>query len=504
MKTKLPLLMIMSLLSSCTVGPNYTRPATTVTAQFKEAKGRAFLKTHPNEWKLAQPKDTIDRGEWWTIFHDPQLNALETQLNLYNQNIANALANYSQSCAIVDQARAAFLPTISGVFSAFRQKGAGASSFINTSGVTGSTTTGTATTGTVSSHLPARTSFSGFLNANWEPDFWGVVRRTVEGDIAGAQSNQALLAVTRLSAEGSLAQYYFELRALDNDQDLLDKTVLDYQKTLQLTKNQYAAGVAARADIVQAQSQLEVAQAQAISNGILRGQYEHAIAVLIGRPPADFSMPFKPLKTTPPNIPITVPSAWLERRPDIAQAERLMQQTNAQIGIAVAAYYPSLNLSGTLSIGSNSLKKMLTTPSIGWSYGLQVADIIFDGGLRSAVVRAAKEGYIAQVAAYRQTVLTAFQDVEDNLIALRILKEEGIVQNKAAASAKKSLQLVLNQYKSGTVPYSSVLTAQIAAYSAQKNADDVIGLQMSAAVGLVKALGGGWSTQDISPVEPDL
>ena len=497
MTLKLSFIFILSLLTACAVGPDYVRPSTTVPPKFKEAKGKAFLVANSKEWKIAQPRDEIDRGEWWKIFHDPQLDALESQLNLYNQNIANAEANYCQARDIVNQARAGLFPSVSAVFSNFRQRGAGSSSFIDTSGATGATTSGTATTGVVPAHSVARTSFSGFLNANWEPDVWGLVRRTIEGDIATAQSTQALLAVTRLSAQGSLAQYYFELRALDRDQQLLDKTVIDYRKSLQLTQNQYSSGVASRADIVQAQSQLEVAKAQAINNGILRGQYEHAIAVLMGRPPADFSMPFKPLNAKPPVIPVTIPTAWLERRPDVAQAERLMQQTSAQIGLALTAYYPSFNLSGSVSAGGTSLAQMLTNPSTGWSYGLQVADIIFDGGLRNATVKAAKDGYIAQVAAYRQTVLTAFQDVEDNLVALRLLEKEGVVQNRAAASAVKALHLVMNQYKSGTVPYSSVITSQIAAYSAQKTAYDVVGLQMTTAVGLIKALGGGWCVGDI-------
>ena len=481
---KLLLVISLLLLSSCVVGPNYVRPGVTTPAKFKEATGNAFLVANHKDWKIVQPRDEIDRGEWWKIFHDLQLDSLEKQLNRYNQNIANAYNNYCQARAIVDEARAGYYPTISGVFSAFRQKGAGSTSFINTSGTTGTTSSGTATTGVVANQLPARTSLSAVLNANWEPDVWGLVHRMVEGDVAAAQSTQALLAVTRLSAQGSLAQYYYELRALDTDQTLLNKTVVDYKKSLQLTHNQYASGVASQADIV---------QAQAINNGILRGQYEHAIAVLIGRPPADFSMSFKPLTASPPIIPVTIPTAWLERRPDIAQAERLMQLSSAQIGIAVAAYYPSFNLSGSLSAGGTTLGQLLTSPSIGWSYGLQVADVIFDGGLRSATVNAAKAGYSAQVAAYRQTVLTAFQDVEDNLIALRSLKKETVVLNKA-------LQLVMNQYKAGTVPYASVITSQIAAYSAQKNAADAIGLQMTTAVGLIKALGGGWRVEDIKPV----
>lgn len=272
------------------------------------------------------------------------------------------------------------------------------------------------------------------------------------------------------------------------------------KKALQLTRNQYAAGVASRADIVQAQTQLETAEAQAINNGILRGQYEHAIAVLIGRLPANFSLPINPLKVAPPPIPVIVPTAWLERRPDIAQAERLMQQANAQIGVAIAAYYPTLDLTATVSAAGRSLHQLITDPNVGWSAGMQLAEVIFDGGFRSAAVKAAKAGYMAQVAAYRQAILTAFQDVEDNLIALRLLKEQSVAQNAAASSSRRALQLVINQYKSGTVPYSSVITAQIAAYNTQKAAYDVVGLQMTAAVGLIKALGGGWSTKDICPI----
>lgn len=501
MRQKLTWIVFSFLLSACTVGPDYIRPKVTVPAKFKEAKGKSFAVAKNKDWKIAQPCDAVDRGKWWKIFHSRQLNALEEELNRCNQNIANALANYWQARAIVDEARASFFPTLTGAFNIFRQKfGGGATSFISTSG--GTTTTGTAATATTSGAAAAMisTTYSAFLSANWEPDIWGLVRRTVEADVSAAQADQALLAVTSLSAQGSLAQYYFELRALDTDQELLDKTVVGYKKALQLTRNQYNSGVASQADVVQAQSQLEIAQAQAINNGILRSQYEHAIAVLIGRPPANFSMPFEPLRSKPPIIPVTVPSVWLERRPDVAQAERLMQQTNAQIGIAIAAFYPTLNLSGTVSAAGRSLGQLINSPAIGWAYGLQLAETIFDGGLRDATVRAAKAGYMAQVASYRQTVLSAFQDVEDNLVALRILKEQGIVLNQAAASAKKALALVLNQYKAGTVPYSSVITAQITAYTAQKNAYDVVGLQMTAAVGLVKALGGGWSVRKIDPV----
>ncbi len=480
-------------ITSCMVGPDYVRAPVAVPAHFKEAKGKTLIAPPKKHWKFAEPRDDINRGEWWKIFGDSRLNTLEEQLIACNQSIVNAAANYRQASAIIDEARASLYPNLSGSFNLIRQTvGSGTTSFTSSSIQTG-TTTGTATTGALAEKPPTLTSYSDVLTANWEPDIWGQVRRTIESDEAAAQSSAALWAATRLSAEGSLAQFYFELRALDMDQKLLDETVVGYKKTLQITRNQYASGVADQADIVQAQSQVEVAEAQAINNGILRGQYEHAIAILIGLPPANFSMPFMPLNTTPPAIPVAIPTVWLERRPDIAQAERLMQQTNATIGVAISAYYPALNLSSSLSGASTNLGDLIRSPVMGWSIGMNIIEAIYDGGLRRAAVRAAKAGYEAQVAAYRQTVLTAFQDVEDNLISLRILEKQGIVLNQAAASAKLALKLVINQYKAGTVPYSSVLTSQIAAYSARKNAADVVGLQMTSAVGLIKSLGGGWN-----------
>ncbi|MFA6302473.1 MAG: efflux transporter outer membrane subunit [Legionella sp.] len=483
---RLLVLTLSVLVSACLVGPNYKRPLTVVPPKFKEAKGKAF-----SQWKPIKPQDAVERGLWWQVFNDPLLNHLENELNAYNQNIANAAANYQQAMALVEEARSNYFPLLTATYNIFRQKaGGGSTTFFSTNG--NSTTTGTANTSVAGGKLPTTTTYSSSLNATWEPDIWGLVRRTVEASMSTAQSDAALLAVTRLSAQAALAQYYFELRMLDKDQVLLDNTVNDYKKSLQLTRNQYRSGVASRADIVQAQTQLENAQAQALNNGILRGQYEHAIAVLIGRPPAALTLRKMPLTAKPPVIPVSVPSLLLERRPDIAQAERLVQTSSAQIGIAIAAYYPSLTLSGTGSAAGRSMHQLLHSPSLGWSLGLQAAETIFDGGLRKAVFRAARANYDAQVAAYRQVVLTAFQDVEDNLSALRILKQQRIVQEQAAASARLALKLVINQYKSGTVDYSSVITAQIAAYSAQKAANDVAGLEMTAAVALIKALGGGW------------
>ena len=280
---------------------------------------------------------------------------------------------------------------------------------------------------------------------------------------------------------------------------MLNKTVGAYRKSLQLTRNQYASGVASYSDVLQAQSLLESAEAQAINNGILRGQYEHAIAVLIGKTPAALQLSFMPLKVKPPIIPVTIPTAWLERRPDVAQAERLMKAANASIGIAIAAYYPTLDLSATISAAGQSLKQLIQSPTIGWSYGGQLAETIFDGGLRDATVCAAKAAYRAQVANYRQTVLSAFQDVEDNLIALRLLREQRKVLQHAASDAEKALKIIINQYKAGTVNYLSVLTSQVNLFNAQKTALDTLGLEMSAAVTLIKALGGGWCVDTIVP-----
>lgn len=487
-------LVVSLVLSACTVGPDYVKPKMLIPKKFKENKG--FNKG--KEWKNMRPQENLDRGTWWKIFNDPQLNYLEAQLNKCNQNIVVAEANYRQSMAIIDEARSNYFPIVSSYVSVFRQKiGGGATSFISTSG--GTTTAGTANTAVVSSKAPTSTAYTAGMTATWEPDIWGLVRRTVEADIATAQSNAALIASTRLSAQGSLAQYYFELRTLDSDQKFLDDTVVAYKKILQLTRNQYASGVASRSDVVQAQSQVEVAKAQALNNGILRGQYEHAIAVLIGRPPAFLNLKWKALNPYVPVIPVSVPSAWLERRPDVAQQERLIQTASATIGVAVAAYFPNITLTGIGSAAGKSLHKLIHTPSLGWSAGTQLTEIIFDGGLRAATVRAAWAAYGAQVATYRQAVLTAFQDVEDNLIALRILKQQSIVQNKAAADAEFALKLVLNQYRAGTVDYASVLTSQIAAFTARKNAIDVAGLKMTSAVALIKSLGGGWDRKYICP-----
>lgn len=471
------------LLSSCMVGPDYVRPKDVVPAHFKETKG---------QWQTVHPQDANDKGAWWLVFHDPLLNDLERQLNQFNQTIIQAEATYRQSLAIVDEARAALFPSLVGASSVFRQRQAGGTSS-SLSTVNGSTSTTTSTSNTIlSAAAPTISIYSAMLSASWEPDIWGQVRRTIASDLAAAQANEALWANIRLSSQSSLAQYYFELRTLDLDQSLLDGITHDYQKILRLVENQYASGVASRAEIVQAQIQFETAKAQAINNGILRGQYEHAIAVLIGKAPANLSLKVNHAPFKVPRIPVSVPSLLLERRPDIAQSERLMQNTSELIGVAIANYYPSLTLTGVTTAVGTSLHQLVHTPILSWSTGVQMAETLYDGGLRQATVNATKQAYIASVANYRQTVLAAFQDVEDNLVSVRLLSVQNNIERQAAAHAALALQLVRNQYDAGTVDPASILNAQIAAYNAQKTVNDISGLQMTSAVGLIKSLGGSW------------
>lgn len=458
------------LLSSCAVGPNYVRPFVNTPVKFKEAD---------KNWKVAHPSDEEDRGDWWEVFHNPELDVLETKVNVSNQNIKVAVAQYQQAIALVREAQAAYFPVVAGSVSVTRQKQS--TLVTSTSGGTSSVSTGR----TVTDYLLS-------LNASWVPDLWGGVRRQVESNKASAQASAAQLAGVRLSMQGTLAQDYFQLRALDADQKLLNNTVIAYQKALRLVKDQHAAGVASLADIAQAQAQLKTAQALAIDNGINRAQFEHAIAVLIGQPASTFSLAPKVITLNPPTIPVAVPSTLLERRPDIAQAERQMAAANALIGVAIAAYFPTLTLSGSYGYETFDFAHWISQPALFWSVGPQLAETIFDGGLRRAQVAAARASYRQMVATYRQTVLAAFQNVEDNLAALRLLRSEAAVQHQAVAATKFSLKLLLSQYQAGTVAYTNVIVAQNAAYSAQKTESDIAGRRMVAAVGLIMALGGGW------------
>jgi NodT family efflux transporter outer membrane factor (OMF) lipoprotein len=475
-------------LASCVVGPNYKKAPVVIPAHFKEA---------PPGWKMATPKDDCDRGPWWEIFNDPELNQLEVQVGVANQNIAAAFAQYQQARALVTQARAAYYPVLSATTSATREKRS--TDGTTSSSVVTSNTFSTATSSPVSAKNPF-TDYNLELDASWAPDIWGKVRRTVEAAVAGEQATIAQLAAVRLMAQTSLAQYYFELRGLDGDQKVLDDTVENYKKLLKITENQYAAGTASRANILQIQSLLELAQVQAIDNGINRALYEHAIAVLLGKPPALFALAPKYESITPPTIPIELPSTLLERRPDIAQAERLVAQANANIGVAIAAFYPVLTIPGSEGFNSIALHRLLTKAANFWSIGGILADTLFDGGLRSGQVAQARGIYDQMVAQYRQTVLAAFQNVEDNLATLRILDAEMAKQNQAVVTAKKSLELILNEYKAGTVALADTLNAELTLFTAVKGANDISYRRMVASVGLINALGGGWDATDLTQI----
>ena len=460
-------------LSGCAVGPDYHKPATAVPASYKEA---------PEGWKVAQPADTADRGPWWLIYDDAQLNGLMDELNASNQTVAQYAAAYRQARALVGEARAAYFPVVSASFSGSRSRSPSRVSGSNSSFTSGSSISNNVNLG---------------LDATWEPDLWGKVSRTVSAQEAGQQGAAADLANARLSAQATLAQTYFTLRSLDAQQKLLDDTVAAYQKSLQLTQNQYAQGVAGRADVIQAQTQLQSAQAAAIDNGVARAQDEHAIAVLVGQPASAFSIPPSPLTATPPVVPVTMPSALLERRPDIASAERKAAAANEQIGVAISAFFPTLTLSASGGFESSVLSQLLSMPSRFWTLGPSLAATVFDAGLRSAQTEAARAAYDQQVAVYRQTVLAAFQDVEDNLASQRILAQEIVVQQQAVESAQHALRIVTNEYKAGTTDYQNVLSSQTTAFTAQQKLASIAGQRMVSSVGLVKALGGGWDVSQM-------
>ena len=452
------------MLVGCTVGPDYVRPQVAIPDHYKEMAG----------WKQAQPSDDKLPDRWWEIFKDAELNALEAQVNSANQSIAQAEAQYKQAQTMVQGAAAAYFPTAQATATVNRFRAASGQS-VAVSGV--------------------KYLFGAAVSAAWAPDLWGGVRRQVEASEAGAQASAATLQTLRLTTQAALAQSYFQLRALDAQIKLLNDTVEMYEKTLKITKNRYAAGIAAKADVVQAETQLESARAQAINLGVLRAQLEHAIAVLIGKTPAELSIAAAPLNTLVPPIPASIPSGLLERRPDVAAAERQAAAANAQIGVAKAAYFPNLNLAASNGQQANLLTNLVTTGARYWALGPAAFVLpLFDGGARGAQMQQAIDVYDASVAAYRQAVLVSFQQVEDNLAALRILEQEVQVQNKAVASAHKAVQLTTNQYEAGTVSYLNVMINQAAALSNDITAVNLQGQRLNAAVQLVKALGGGWNT----------
>ena len=480
--------------TACSVGPDYVTPtAPTPVANYKEM----------GDWKPAQPKDDMIRGKWWEIYHDSQLNALEDQVNISNQNIAQAEAQFREAAATVKVARSAFFPTVTANPSYTMSQASQSLTSGGSSGGGGSSSGGggfSGGSGKSSQHVGAQdvSLYDLPVEASYMVDIWGSVRRNVEANTATAQASFANLENARLSYQATLAQDYFSLHGIDAEEELLQTTLASYQKFLQLTTNQYNSGIVSQADVAAAKTQLETTQAQLVDLGVQRAVFEHAIATLIGKPAPDFSLKKVSLNVTPPPIPVGLPSTLLERRPDIAQAEREVASANASIGVAVAAYYPQLTLSSSAGLESIRLADLFSGPSFLWSVGPTIAQTVFDAGKIHGQVQEAQANYDATVANYREVVLTAFQQVEDDLSGLQILKNESAAQDQAVASAQQSLQINLNEYKAGTVDYLNVITAQATALNDEVSAVNIRTRRMTTSVLLVEALGGGWDASKLA------
>jgi NodT family efflux transporter outer membrane factor (OMF) lipoprotein len=457
------------LCSSCMIGPRYQRPVAQTPPALKEMAGN-------DQWKMAAPSDDRIKGKWWEIFGDPQLNRLEELVNVNNQNVKQAEAQFRQARALVAANHANYYPSI------------GSSPAITQSDVGGNTGRGTGGTSQ---------SFSLPGIATWEPDLWGRVRLSVEGAVNNAQVSAADLENIRLSQQALLATDYFALAAQDMQQAVLHDTIESYEKNLQLTINRYNGGVASKSDITLAQTQLAGAKAQSTDLRVARAQYEHAIATLTGQPAASLEIGTSKIAAAPPPIPLAVPSQLLERRPDIAANERLVAVANANVGIAETAYYPTLTLSASAGLLSNNLANLFTYASRSWAAGPAVSQTLFDFGRRGSALQGSHAAYDATVAAYRQTVLAAFQEVEDDLASLRYLAEEAVQQQEAVVAAQQALNLEIDRYKAGTDSFLNVITTQIIALNDQQTAVAILQRRMSAAVDLVKALGGGWDNSTL-------
>ncbi|WAI83694.1 MULTISPECIES: efflux transporter outer membrane subunit [Achromobacter] len=462
-------LALCALLGACAVGPDYQRPELDVGASYKEAQGQQQVEG----WKPAQPRDEADRGKWWLVYGDDTLDALVERLNTSNQTIAQAEANYRQALGLVRAARAGFYPTV-GASAGASRAGVGNGSSSSTNG----------------SNVSNQYSVTG--SVSWEVDVWGRVRRSTESSEASAAASLADLGATRLSAQAALVQTYFQLRVLDEQKRLLDATVAAYERSLKLTQNRYEVGVAGQADVAVARTQVESTRAQSIDLDWQRGQYEHAIAVLMGQAPSQFGLPPAVFTLQLPQIPVGLPSELLERRPDIAAAERRAAAANAQIGVAQAAWFPSLILSADGGFRNGQFADLLTAPARFWSLGPALALTIFDGGARAAQVEQARAAYDSQAAAYRQAALVGLREVEDYLIQLRVMEQEQIVQRRALESARESLRLIQNQYQAGLVDYLSVAVVDATALNSERNALSLLGTRLLASVNLIVALGGGW------------
>ncbi|WP_034916706.1 efflux transporter outer membrane subunit [Erwinia sp. 9145] len=458
MKTLFTAFTLALLLSGCSVGPDYQRPSASVPVHFKEAKG----------WKEAAPQDQNNKGEWWQVYHDDTLSGLLRQVAVSNQNVAQYEAQYRQATALVAGSRASLFPTVTGTAS--------------------STRGATATSGVSNSH-------SLEAGASWEPDIWGKLRRTLEENRASAQASAADLANITLSARSALAQDYFQLRIMDQQIALYQQSVAQYQRYLKIIENKYQAGSESRATLAQAQAQLESARASALDLSWQRAQTEHAIAVLIGRAPADFSLAIAPLTATLPAIPNSLPAELLQRRPDIAAAERTVAAANAAVGVAIAGYFPDLTLSASGGYASSAIRNLISLPNRVWSLGPSLSGTLLDFGATSASVEQARAAYDADVASYRQTVLEALAEVEDNLVELNTLQEEMLAQQRATDAAKESARVTQNQYQAGMIDYLDVATTENTSLTQQQSLLSLQSTQWATSVALIAALGGGWRAE---------
>jgi len=464
---------LLASLAACKVGPDYERPTAPTPASYKEIAG----------WKLSQPQDALERGPWWSIYKDPVLDGLARQIDISNQNLKASEAAYRAAVALVREDQAALFPIVSLTGDATRSK---ASAGVGSGGFS------------AGGARPAVNQFGLSLGASWDIDLWGRLRRTVESDVASAQASAGDLASARLSAQSALAIAYFQLRVEDELKDLLDDAADGYQRSLEITRNKYNVGNAARSDVAQAETQLEATQAQAINVGVQRSALEHSIAALIGKPPAELTIaPVKRFAMEMPVVPPGMPSGLLERRPDISAAERRVAADNALIGVAIAAYYPDLTLSASYGFASNALANLIQASNSVWSLGPSLTETVLDFGARGAKVEIARADYDQGVANYRETVLGAFQQVEDELAALRILADQAKVQAVAVKSARLAEQLIFNQYKAGTVDYTSVVTAQVTALNNEEAELTIQQNRLVASVTLIEALGGGWSASEL-------
>jgi len=461
-------------LTGCVVGPKYHPPVIQAPPAYKEI----------GDWKPAQPNDQNLGGNWWTVFQDPQLDALELQVNVSNQNLKAAEAQFQQARAALRYNRADYYPTVTAGPSATRTR--------------------------VSANAPTSSLLRGVtyndfvfpFDVSYQADVWGRVRKTVESYREQAQASAADLATVNLSMHADLAVDYFQARSLDAEVQLLNTTVTQYEQALELNESRFQGGIASEVEVEQAKTILQTTRAQAIDVGVARAQFEHAVAILIGKPPAEFSLPPLPLTAPPPHIPVGVPSVLLERRPDIAAAERLVASANAQIGVAKSAYYPTISLGASGGFESSSITTLLNGPSGLWSFGLSAVGTVFDVGRRRALTDQARAAYDFQVANYRQTVLNGFQQVEDNLAAVRILENEAKVQDQAVVAAQRSLDLSITRYKGGVTSYLEVITAQNAALTDEVTAVNILGRRMANTVLLIQALGGGWDRSSL-PERPE-